>query len=106
FRMKFCTSAPFPKAVKADVLERWPGGLIDFYGLTEGGGICILEAHRFPHKLHTVGKPADGHDIRLLDEQGREVAQGESGEVVGRSPAMITAYHNQAALTREAEWFD
>ena len=56
--MKFCTSAPFAAALKADVLERWPGGLIEYYGMTEGGGTCILEAHVHPDKLHTVGQPA------------------------------------------------
>jgi long-chain acyl-CoA synthetase len=106
FRMKFCTSAPFHADLKADVLDRWPGGLVEFYGMTEGGGTCILEAHNFPHKLHTVGKPAEGHDIRLIDEDEKEVPAGEIGEVVGRSGAMMTAYHHQPAKTREAEWHD
>ena len=39
----------------------------------------------FRDKLHTVGQPMPGHDIRLIDETGREVAQGKVGEVVGRS---------------------
>ena len=105
FRMKFSTSAPFPPALKADVLARWPGGLIEFYGMTEGGGTCILEAHRHPDKLDTVGQPAEGHDIRLINEDGREVAVGEAGEVVGHSPTMMTGYHNQPQRTREAEWY-
>lgn len=106
FRAKFCTSAPFHAALKADVLARWPGALVEYYGMTEGGGTCILQAHLFPNKLHTVGQPAEGHDIRLIDEDGREVPQGESGEVVGRSGAMMTGYHNQPGKTAEAEWFD
>ena len=106
FRMKFCTSAPFAAALKADILRRWPGGLVEYYGMTEGGGTCILEAHRFPEKLHTVGKPADGHDIRLVDEAGQEVPPGELGEVVGRSVSMMTGYHLQPGKTREAEWYD
>jgi len=106
FRMKFSTSAPFPAALKAEVLRRWPGGLIEVYGMTEGGGTCILAAHEHPNKLHTVGRPAEGHDIRLIDEQGREVAPGEAGEVVGRSPLMMTGYHNQPQKTAEAEWHD
>jgi long-chain acyl-CoA synthetase len=106
FSMKFCTSAPFAAALKADILARWPGGLMEYYGMTEGGGTCILAAHEFPAKLHTVGKPAEGHDIRLIDEDGREVAAGELGEVVGRSGSMMTRYHNQPAKTREAEWHD
>ncbi len=104
FRMKFSTSAPFPAELMAEVLRRWPGGLIEFYGMTEGGGSCALLAHEFPDKLHTVGRPMEGHDIRLIDEQGREVAAGEAGEVVGRSPAMMKGYHNQPEETRKAEW--
>ena len=103
---KFSTSAPFGAALKAEVLRRWPGALIEFYGMTEGGGSCILEAHRHPDKLHTVGTPAPGHDIRLIDEAGREVARGEAGEVVGHSPGMMIGYHRRPDATREAEWFD
>ncbi|MBO9652372.1 MAG: acyl--CoA ligase [Variovorax sp.] len=106
FRFKFSTSAPFNAALKADVLARWPGGLIEFYGMTEGGGTCILEAHLHPDKLHTVGTPAEGSDIRLIDESGREVPVGEAGEVVGHSAGMMVGYHRQPAKTREVEWFD
>jgi acyl-CoA synthetase (AMP-forming)/AMP-acid ligase II len=106
FQFKFSTSAPFGAALKADVLKRWPGGLIEFYGMTEGGGTCILAAHLHPDKLHTVGQPALGHDIRLIDDAGREVGPGEAGEVVGHSPGMMKGYHGQADKTREAEWFD
>ncbi len=106
FQAKFCTSAPFSAELKADVLARWPGGLIEFYGMTEGGGTCILEAHLHPDKLHTVGQPAVGSDIRLIDEAGRELPQGSIGEIVGASASMMTGYHNQDAKTREVEWFD
>ncbi len=106
FQAKFSTSAPFRAELKADVLARWPGGLIEFYGMTEGGGTCILEAHLHPNKLHTVGRPAVGSDIRLIDEEGRELPLGSIGEIVGASPSMMTGYHNQDAKTREVEWFD
>ncbi len=106
FRFKFCTSAPFSAALKADVLARWPGGLVEFYGMTEGGGTCILDAHLHPDKLHTVGRPAPGHDIRLIDENGEELPAGAVGEVVGHSAGMMSGYHGQPGKTREAEWFD
>ncbi|MFC4309328.1 class I adenylate-forming enzyme family protein [Steroidobacter flavus] len=106
YRMKFCTSAPFAASLKADILRRWPGGLIEYYGMTEGGGTCMLMAHQFPDKLHTVGQPVAGHDIRLIDEQGREVPPGQIGEVVGRSTAMMNGYFNQPGKTAEAEWYD
>ena len=106
YRVKFSTSAPFNAAIKADVLKRWPGELVEFYGMTEGGGTCILEARAHPDKLHTVGRPAEGHDIRLIDDSGAEVGVGEVGEVVGHSGGMMTGYHGQPDKTREAEWFD
>ena len=106
FRLKTCTSAPFAAELKADVLKRWPGGLVEIFGMTEGGGTCMLICHEHPDKLHTVGQPVEGHDIRLIGEDGREVASGEVGEIVGHSPAIMNAYHNQPAKTAEAEWFD
>ena len=106
FRMKSCGSAPFPAKLKADVLARWPGGLTEYYGMTEGGGVCALLAHERPDKLHTVGRPAPGHDMRLIDEEGRELPRGEIGEIVGRSGTMMVGYHNLPAKTAEAEWFD
>jgi acyl-CoA synthetase (AMP-forming)/AMP-acid ligase II len=107
FSLKLCTSAPFSAALKGDILRRWPGDLVEYYGMTEGGGTCILHAHQFPDKLHTVGRPIEGSDIRLIDEQGREiVTAGDAGEIVGRSDAMMKGYHRQPDKTREAEWFD
>jgi long-chain acyl-CoA synthetase len=88
------------------VLRRWPGGLIEIYGMTEGGGACMLEAHKFSNKLHTVGVPMPRNDIRLIDAADREIAAGETGEIVGHSPAMMTGYLNQPSKTREAEWYD
>jgi long-chain acyl-CoA synthetase len=85
--------------------------------MTEGGGTCILEAHKHPDKLHTVGQPSLNHDIRLIDEAGQVVASngadgrglqgvGVAGEVVGHSGSMMTGYHGQPEKTRDAEWFD
>jgi long-chain acyl-CoA synthetase len=106
FVMKNSTSAPFSADIKAEVLRRWPGGLTEVYGLTEGGGACFLAAHLHPDKLHTVGTPSPGHDIRLIDEQGKEVAPGEMGEIVGHSPMMMTGYYRRPEKTAEVEWHD
>jgi acyl-CoA synthetase (AMP-forming)/AMP-acid ligase II len=88
------------------VLKRWPGRLTEIYGMTEGGGRCELEAHNYPQKLHTIGRPASGHDIRLIDEAGKEVPQGQTGEIVGSSSAMMEGYYGMPEKTREVEWFD
>ena len=106
FRMKFSTSAPFAAELKRDVLDRWPGGLVEYYGMTEGGGTCVLQAHQHRDTLHTVGKPAPGVDLRMIDDDGRELPRGEAGEIVGHSGAMMSGYHNRAEETAAAEWRD
>ena len=106
FQAKFSTSAPFSAKLKTEVLKRWPGGLCEVYGMTEGGGRCQLDAHLHPDKLHTIGKPSSGSDIRLINEHGQEVGPGESGEIVGHSPAMMEGYYGLPEKTREAQWFD
>lgn len=106
FHTKFCTSAPFSAALKADILKRWPGGLVEIYGMTEGGAAFVLEAHNFPDKLHTVGKPAPRHVVKVIDEDGKELPPGSIGEIVGRSPAMMTGYNNRPEATEAMRWYD
>ena len=105
-RMKYCTSAPFPADLKAEALARMPGGLIEIYGMTEGGVACIFPVHEFPDKLHTVGKPAPGHFLKVMDEHGNEVPPGQPGELVGKSPTMMLGYKSQPEKTREGYWID
>ena len=106
FVMKYCTSAPFSAELKGDVVKRWPGGLVEIYGLTEGGGVCLLEAHKYTDKHHTVGQPSPGHDMRVIDEDGNELPRGSVGEIVGRSPAMMTGYNNRPDATKAMHWHD
>ncbi|PJE34443.1 4-coumarate--CoA ligase [Pseudooceanicola lipolyticus] len=105
-RFKFSTSAPLRAKLKADVLARFPGKLVEYYGLTEGGGVTVLVADEHPDKLHTVGQPAPGCQIRLIDAAGREVAPGQLGEICGRSPTMMAGYYGRDDLTAEFIWRD
>jgi acyl-CoA synthetase (AMP-forming)/AMP-acid ligase II len=105
-RVKFSTSAPLRADVKRDVLARFPGKLIEYYGLTEGGGVTVLVADEHPEKLHTVGQVAPGNDIRLIDAEGREVPKGKVGEICGRGPTMMAGYYGRDDLTAEYIWRD
>lgn len=105
-QLKFCTSAPFAADLKAEVLRRMPGGLIEFFGMTEGGVGFMLVAHEHPDKLHSVGKPQPGHEVRIIDDEGRDVPAGTPGEIVGRSPATMTGYKGRPDLTAAAFWTD
>ena len=105
-RLKYCTSAPFSAELKREVLARMPGALIEIYSMTEGGVVCLLPAHEFPDKLHTVGRPAPGSELRVLDDDDIEVAPGGAGHLVGRSGTMMSGYRNQTDKTREGYWTD
>ncbi len=104
--MKYCTSAPFSAELKREVLARMPGGLVEIYSMTEGGVVCLLAAHEFPDKLHTVGRPAPGSEMRVLDDDDNEVAPGTPGNLVGRSQTMMSGYKNRPDKTQEAQWID
>ena len=106
-QFKCSTSAPLRKPVKQEILKRWrEGGLWEFYGMTEGGVNCCLIAHENPDKLDTVGQPAEDCDLRIIDEQGKELSRGETGEVVGHCDRMMVGYHNRPEATEESSWYD
>lgn len=104
YRVKLSTSAPLPAPLIRDVTARWPGGLFEFYGMTEGGVSTVLDCVAFPDKLDTVGKPVQGCDVRLIDEEGVELPATEFGEIVGRSGSMMACYLNAEDKTQEILW--
>ncbi|MBB6426911.1 AMP-binding protein [Sphingopyxis sp. JAI128] len=106
FQMKMCTSAPLSTGLKQAMRERWPGGFFEFYGMTEGGVVCALDIGSRPDKLATVGQPLPGGELRIIDENGKELPAGEVGEIVGRSAVMMDGYHRRAEATAEASWID
>jgi fatty-acyl-CoA synthase len=105
-KLKYCTSAPFSADLKREVLQRMPGGLIEIYSMTEGGVVCLLACHEFPDKLHTVGRPAPGSELKVLDDEDREVPPGTPGNMIGRSLTMMSGYKNRPDKTAEAQWID
>jgi len=106
FVLKQCTGAPLDAGLKQRIRQNWPGRLREIYGMTEGGVSCVLDADEFPDKLGTVGKPAPNHDIRIIDDAGNVLKQGEAGEIVGRSPYMMAGYYKRPQSTEEFYWRD
>jgi len=106
-RNKFCTSAPMSAQTKAEILARWPaGGFTELYGMTEGGVGTTLRAHEHPDKLDTVGVLNPGVQMCVIDEAGQVLPPGSVGELVGRSPSMMSGYYGREEETAEASWFD
>ncbi|GGX15088.1 4-coumarate--CoA ligase [Pigmentiphaga litoralis] len=106
FVLKQCTGAPLDAGLKARIQQAWPGGLREIYGLTEGGCSCVLDADAYPDKLGTVGKPAADHDVRIIDDAGKVLPQGEAGEIVGHSPYMMAGYYKRPDATEAFYWRD
>ncbi|MFT4822860.1 MAG: long-chain acyl-CoA synthetase [Halioglobus sp.] len=107
-QVKFSTSAPLRAALKADIIERFPGELLEFYGLTEGGVSCMFvgSVAREEDKLGSVGPASRGCILKILDEEGNELPNGEIGEIVGRSGSMSNGYLNREEANLEMHWYD
>ena len=95
----------------AKLIERFPGALPSAgYGLTETNAVgCIIGDDDYATRPASVGHATPPLvEIRLTDEKGAEVAQGERGEICLRSPAIASGYLNQPAATEAAfrnGWF-
>jgi len=101
-----CTGAPASIALKRELIERWRGPIADSYGFTELAIGCVLDLRAFPEKLHTIGRPRPGVDMRIVGKDGREVLTGEAGELAGRAATMMNGYWNQPDATQALIWRD
>jgi len=103
-RKLLCSSAPVRKETKLQAMDYWKNaGLYEGYGTTETDGITLLRPHEQLKKLGTIGKEQYGIErIRLLDENGNDVPEGEVGEICVRTPAMFTEYLKDPQKTQEA----
>jgi acyl-CoA synthetase (AMP-forming)/AMP-acid ligase II len=104
--VKFSTSAPLRAETKRRILDKIPGELAEFYGLTEGGVSTVLIASQNQDKLDSVGQPSGTGEVKIIDEMGNELPAGETGEIVGRQDYMMTGYLNRENATDEMIWRD
>lgn len=74
------TAAPIAPDVKADLLQWWGPVIYEYYAATEGGG-AIATPQEWLANRGTVGRPWPGADIKILDDDGNEVPQGEQGTI-------------------------
>jgi acyl-CoA synthetase (AMP-forming)/AMP-acid ligase II len=105
YEIMVSSAAPLMRTTKEKILERLCRGLIELYGLTEGFA-TTLQPEETAGRVASVGKPMAGSDMALLDENGKEVAQGEIGEIAGHGSAIMTGYHKRPDATEEIMWRD
>ncbi len=100
-----CCGSPLPVAIKRQALQRFGCDFIELYGLTEGL-ITVLDPEDAAERLESVGRPIPSTDIRILDDQDREVPAGECGEIVGLSRVIMAGYHGRDDASADATWTD
>lgn len=94
-RMWLCAGAPIPEALAREFEELFSGGLLNpLYGCSEVmAAISCRADDPIERRSGTAGKPAlDGVQIKLLDGDGVEVAQGEEGEICYWGPGASLGY--------------
>lgn len=99
-----CSSAPVRKQTKLDIMKFFPNAaLFEAYGSTEAGLVTLLRPEEQLKKLGSIGRECIGTDqIKLLDEEGKEVGIDEVGELFSRGPMMFDEYYQLPEKTKEA----
>lgn len=99
-------------ALQSSVATRWRKvtgtPLTEGYGLTETSPLVSLNPLDDTGRMGTIGLPAPSTDIKLVDEQGNEVKQGEAGEILVRGPQVMKGYYNKPDETANSikdGWF-
>lgn len=98
------SSAPARRDTKLAIMEYFKNSqLLELYGSTEQGWATLLRPAEQLSKLGSVGREYTGSGrIKLLDENGVEVPEGEVGELYSRTPWCFKGYWNLPEKTAEA----
>jgi fatty-acyl-CoA synthase len=95
-------AAPLPTET-ARRIEEWMGPVLyNFYGATETGLVTLAVPGEHTARPGTIGRALLGNEIRLLDDEGREVRRGEVGEVFVRNSMLVSGYHRDRDATSKA----
>jgi acyl-CoA synthetase (AMP-forming)/AMP-acid ligase II len=98
------SSAPARQDTKRAVMEMFSNsGLFELYGATETGWVTMLHPHEQFTKLGSVGRECVGAaPIKILDDAGNEVPDGESGELFSCNAHTFDGYWRLPEKTRES----
>jgi acyl-CoA synthetase (AMP-forming)/AMP-acid ligase II len=105
-------ASPIAEELLVQAAAKFKCNFVQVYGLTEttGGGTNLKpEDHDAArNKLRSCGKPNAGVELRIVDEAGNDVPQGEVGEIIMRGGSIMKGYWNKPDATTEAVkdgWF-
>lgn len=93
-------AAPCPVQVKEAMIDWWGPIIFEYYGATEGLGFTALGSEEWLQHKGSVGRVLLG-ELHVLDEEGNEVPEGESGELWFKRASEFN-YFNNEEKTRES----
>lgn len=100
-------SAPLPAQVLEDFRKLFGHTILERYGMTETL-MNISNPYDGERRPGSVGFPLPGVEARVCDDEGRDVADGETGEVYLKGPNIFAGYWKREEATRAAfrdGWF-
>ena len=90
-------SAPLTSSEISKLLEIFTKANEFFqYGLTECSRALILDSRKHPDKLHTVGKPTDGVQVKIADATGNRMPIGDQGEIQLKAEQLTGGFWNNS----------
>ncbi len=104
--LRYCSQAGghMSRWIKRELREVLPDHCEIFvmYGTTEASArLTCLEPGCFKDKMDSVGKPISGVTLRILNEDGRKVQRGQTGQLVASGPNIMQGYWKDPAATSE-----
>jgi len=106
-RLYFSAAATLPTDVERRWHERFGRFIQQGYGLTETSPFASYN-HDVAFRPGSVGTPIENEEMKIVDPEDREVADGELGEIVIKGPNVMKGYFANAAATTESirdGWF-
>jgi fatty-acyl-CoA synthase len=95
-------AAPLPTETARRVEAAFGPKLYNFYGATETGLVTLALPGEHTARPGTIGRALSGNEVRLLADDGREVAPGEVGELYVRNSMLVSGYHKDRGATEKA----
>jgi long-chain acyl-CoA synthetase len=95
--LKKCLSggASLPVKVLEDFEARFKVEILEGYGMSEGSPVVTFNQVGPGRKPGSIGTPVWGVEVKIVDEDGREVPTGEKGEIVYRGHNVTKGYYNK-----------
>ena len=100
-RLFTCGSAPIRSDILNEIENIISKNLVNRYGMTESHVITSIPLDG-PFKRGTVGKAIDGIELKIIDETGKELEKGQTGEVIVKSKNLFSYYWNKETETNNA----